>query len=34
LPKIGVKLKKMPRGKGGGGGRLDVDELNNLIDAD
>jgi len=32
LRKYGVKLKKMPRGGGGGGKRLDVDELNSLID--
>lgn len=34
LRKMGVKLKKMPRQTGGNGGgkRLDIDELNSLID--
>lgn len=34
LRKMGVKLKKMPRTSSGGSGgkRLDIDELNSLID--
>lgn len=34
LRKMGVKLKKMPRSGGGGGKRVNVDELNELIGAE